>query len=350
MKRTQQFLISGFALVLGVGLVAGCGTTSSSSQNSSTTQNSSSSGTTTKKFKIATVGKVAGNAWFERMAEGVKQFAQDTGNNAYMLSPNQATSAEQAQIIQNLIAQKVDAIIVDPNDPAQLEPVLKRARAAGIVVIATEGAGMKNVDYDLEAFNNADYGKHFMDQLATDMGKKGNYVETVGGLNAVSHNQWVDASIAEQKAKYPNMNQVIQRIPTQESQEVAYQEALQALQAHPDITGFEGSAMTDVPGIALAVEKMGLQGKVHIVGTSLVSVAGKYLKDGTIDSISFWDPKIVGYVTDEIAVDVLEHKPIKSGMDLGKPGYNSVQIVDGNVIEGKAWIDVNKSNMDQYNY
>ncbi len=39
---------------------------------------------------IATVVKIAGIQWFNRMEEGVKQFATDTGNNAFQVGPAQA--------------------------------------------------------------------------------------------------------------------------------------------------------------------------------------------------------------------------------------------------------------------
>jgi len=43
-----------------------------------------------KKYDIVNVPKVAGIQWFNRMEEGVKQFAQDTGNNAFQVGPAQA--------------------------------------------------------------------------------------------------------------------------------------------------------------------------------------------------------------------------------------------------------------------
>jgi hypothetical protein len=46
--------------------------------------------------------------------------------------------------------------------------------------------------------------------------------------------------------------------------------------------------MSTVPGAALAVEERGLQDKIQVVGTSLVSVSGPYLKSGAAKLISFW--------------------------------------------------------------
>ena len=56
-------------------------------------------------------------------------------------------------------------------------------------------------DFDVEAFDNADYGRHLMEQLAQRMGGEGEYAVFVGKLTNVSHNQWVDAAIEYQKQK-----------------------------------------------------------------------------------------------------------------------------------------------------
>ena len=38
-----------------------------------------------KKYTVATVVKVDGIAWFDRMRDGVEQFKADTGNDAWMV-------------------------------------------------------------------------------------------------------------------------------------------------------------------------------------------------------------------------------------------------------------------------
>lgn len=300
-----------------------------------------------KKYDIVNVPKVAGIQWFNRMEEGVKQFAQDTGNNAFQVGPAQADAAQQVQIIEDMIAQKVDAITVVPFALEALEPVLKRAMDAGIVVISHEASNIQNVNWDVEAFNNADYGRTIMENLATCMGGEGEYSVFVGSLTSETHNQWVDAAIALQKEKYPNMTLVGDKNETNDDQQTAYARAQEILRAYPNIKGFQGSASTDVPGIALAVEERGLEDRTCVMGTSLPSIASQYLETGAADKIFFWDPALAGIVMNKLAVMVLEDQPITSGMDLGVDGYNDVQLA-GKVIYGQAWVIVDESNMSEY--
>jgi len=88
---------------------------------------------------IVTVVKVTGINWFNRMDEGVKEFAKDNpGVNAYQTGPGQADAAQQLKIIEDLIAKKVTAIAVVPYDPPTLEPALKKAMDRGIKVVTHE--------------------------------------------------------------------------------------------------------------------------------------------------------------------------------------------------------------------
>lgn len=328
-------------------MVIGCGKTAESTGDSEKkeTTESKDSGS----YKIAVVPKLTSIAWFQRMEVGVKEYAKDTGVDAFYTGPSEGDGALQAQAVEDLISQKVDAICVVPFSTEALEPVLKKARDAGILVITHEASGMENVDYDIEAFDNDAYGEHFMEILGEATGGKGEYIFEVGSLTSESHNQWVDAAKKLQEEKYPDMSQYGDKIETADDQDQSYNKVKEVLTANPNIAAIQGSAMPDVAGAALAVEELGLAGKVKIAGTSLVSVAGKYVKNGTIDTISFWDPALAGKAMIELAVRALDGEEIGDGLDLGIEGYDSLKL-NGKVLYGQAWIDVNKDNVDDSAY
>ncbi|MFN3993868.1 MAG: autoinducer 2 ABC transporter substrate-binding protein [Tabrizicola flagellatus] len=297
--------------------------------------------------KIATVVKIAGIQWFNRMEEGVKKFAADTGNDAFQVGPAQADPQQQAALIEDMIAQGVNALAVVPMSPEALEPVLKRAMDAGITVITHEAASQQNTAYDLEAFVNEDFGANLMEQMAKCMGGEGEYAVFVGSLTSQTHNQWVDGAIAYQKANYPKMTLVGDKNETFDDQQKAYEKAQEVLRAYPNIKGLQGSASTDVAGIGLAIEERGLADKTCVFGTSLPSIAGQYLETGAVDGIGFWDPSVAGYAMNKLAVMVMNGETVTDGMDLGLPGYEKVKL-DGKVIYGQAWVNVNKDNMADY--
>lgn len=306
-----------------------------------------------KKYTIVTVVKITGINWFNRMEEGVKKYAKDTGNTATQTGPSTADAAQQAAIIEDLIAKKPDAIAVVPFSPETLEPVLKKAMARGIKVITHEADNQMNTLYDIEAFDNVAFGANLNVRLAKCMGGSGKWAVFVGSLTSKTHNQWADGGIANAK-KNPGMTLVESKQETADDADQAYQKAKELIRKYPDIKGFQGSASTDVAGIGRAVEEAGLEGKTCVYGTSLPSIAGKYLDSGAVDGIGFWDPADAGYVMNKVAQLVLQGKKITNGMDLGVKGYNKVSVTKGKgagmIVRGNAFVDVDKGNYKTYNF
>lgn len=301
--------------------------------------------------KIVTIVKITGINWFNRMEEGVKQFATDTGIDATQTGPAQADSAQQLKVIQDTLAQNPAAIAVVPFDPATLEPVFKEALDRGIKVITHEADNQVNTLYDIEAFDNVEFGAQLNEQLATCMGGEGKWTVFVGSLGSKTHNQWADGGIENAK-QHAGMELVDAKQETADDADKAYEKAKEILAKHPDIKGFQGSASTDVAGIGRAIEEAGLQDKVCVYGTSLPSIAGKFIETGAVDGIGFWDPKDAGYVMNKVADMVIKGEEITDGMDLGVPGYNAVSVTQGagagKIIRGNAFVFVNKDNLADY--
>jgi simple sugar transport system substrate-binding protein len=304
----------------------------------------------TEKIRIVTVVKRTGIGWFERMAEGIKQFAAQTGVDATMTGAADADPKKQADIIRKLIKEKPNAITVVPNSPEALEDVLKEARAAGIKVVTHEAGNQLNTDVDIEAFDNLAFGSYLMDQLATCMGGSGKYVAFVGHTTARSHMRWAGAAYDRAKQKYPKIERISAPVETNENQETAYQKAKKLLADNPDLKGFEGSSVVDVAGIGRAVREAGAQAKTCVMGTSIPSVAGEFLADGAVDKIFLWDPMVAGQAQDKIALMLIQGKKIGPGADLGLPGYRNLKkIADSpHGLAGDSWIAIDKSNVRQY--
>lgn len=298
---------------------------------------------------FVTVPKAIGYDWFNRMEEGVKRFGEDTGIKAYQQGPSQFDAALQIQVIEDLIAQGVDVLNVVPFQQETLIPVLEKAKKQGIIIITHEAPYLEIAKYDIEPFNNKDYGEHLMEELATLMKGSGEYALFVGSLNSTTHKAWVDAALEYQKENYPNMEWIGDYVETGDDSKVAYEKTKEILKKYPNIKGFQGSSALDVVGIGQAVEEASLSDSTYVVGTSIVSYSGNLLKTGAVDLISGWDPADSGYAMNLVAQFVLDDKEIKSGMNLGLKGYENI-LVDGNTIYGQAWIDITVDNMMDYNF
>lgn len=305
-------------------------------------------------WTIAIVPKDATNPWFVRMEVGVKQYAEDTGLDVFQRGPAETDATMQSQVIRDLIAQDVDAIGVVPVDPGALEPVLKEAMDAGIVVVTHEGASQENTMYNIEAFNNSDYGGFIMDNLAEAMGEEGLYTTMVGHVTNASHNEWADGGVARQQEAYPNMTllEAEPRVESQDDGETAYQRAKELLTAYPDLKGIMGTSSFDAPGVARAIEELGLTGQVFTSGTGMPADNKEILEKGLVQSLTLWDPADAGYAMAELARQVLDGEEITEPVDLGLDGYREMKFAEGSdkVLEGDGWIVITADNVDEFGF
>ncbi len=341
MTRNRRAAAIGLAAVSALALAACAGTPGSSGST-----DGGGNGT------YVTVVKLQGIAWFDRMQIGLDAAADALGVTSTMVGPDDASPEKQVKIIQDLIAQQPAAIAVVPLAPQALEGVLGQARAAGITVITHEAPSQENTDLDVDAFDNTADGEHMMEQLATCMGGEGRYVTMVGSLTAESHMAWAEAELGLATREYPGITRVADPVETKEDLTQTYERTKEILAKYPDIRGFLGSAASDVAGIGRAISEAGLQDDTCVMGTSIPSTAGKYLEDGSVDQIFFWDPKVTGEVLVTLQDMLANGETVEAGTDLGIEGYEDLQPVDGkeNVLHGNAWIDVTADTMAEYDF
>ena len=167
-----------------------------------------------------------------------------------------------------------------PNDEKALEPVLEKARQAGIKVIGHEGPGIKNKDLDFELASAKGFGEAHAELLAKAMGGKGEYAVYVGSLTVPLHNAWADAAIAYLKDKYPDMKPVGDRYGVAENVDDSRKTALDLMAAHPDLKGFLAFGSQGPIGAGRAIEEKGEVGKVFVVGPFSPGQGRKLIKEG----------------------------------------------------------------------
>ena len=93
--------------------------------------------------RVALVMKTLTNPFFVEMEKGARRAEQELGIELLVKTAAQETSIEQQiQIVDEMIAARVDAIVIAPGDSQRLIPVLKKAVDAGIKVV--------NIDNRLE--------------------------------------------------------------------------------------------------------------------------------------------------------------------------------------------------------
>lgn len=288
--------------------------------------------TIAKDVKVGVVVKIGGIPWFNAMEAGIKARSQELGDDGFMVGPTSADPALQVRAVEDLIAQGVNVIGVVPNDAAVLEPVLQKARDAGIKVITHESPEQKNADWDFEMVSAQGYGEAHAELLAQKMGGKGKYVVYVGSLTVPLHNKWADFAIAYLKKKYPDMQLVGDRYGVAESVDDSRKTALDVLAANPDLGGFLTFGSQGPIGAGRALEERHLCDKVPLVGSFSPGQGSALLKSGCIDGGYMWNPMEAGKVFVTLADFLAGGGEVKDGMTIEGLGAVHPDFKEGNII------------------
>lgn len=300
--------------------------------------------------RIAFVPKVMGQAWWDYVQTGVESWAASSGYEVIYKGPTEVDAAAQVQIMTDLVNQGVDILCFSPNDPNACEQICKQAMDQGIIVIATEASGMTNVNYDVEAFNEEGFGAFLMDLLAGQMGEEGEYITMVGSMTMESQNNWADAAVARQEAKYPNMTLVAdKRVENGSDAERAYELTKELKTKYPNLKGILGTGSFDAPGAARAIDEMGLTGQMFATSCALPGETRDFLKAGVLEGVGLWDPAVAAQAMLNLAVAMYNGESPATGMDLGVEGYNNVSI-DGTLVIGDGQLAITADNVDGFTF
>jgi simple sugar transport system substrate-binding protein len=296
--------------------------------------------------EIAVVVKIGGIPWFTAMEKGIKEAGKEQNVKAYMIGPTTADPAQQVRAVEDLIAKKVSAIGVVPNDATALEPVFERAKAAGIPIITHESPDQKGNVWDIEMIDNKEFGERHMKDLAKYMNEEGEYIVYVGGLTVPLHNAWADAAIAYQKEHYPKMKLVADRYGVAESVDDSYKTALDAMLAHPNLKGILTFGSQGPIGAGRAIKERNKAAQIVLVGACSPTQGKKLVKDGIIKVGYIWSPPEAGKAIVTVAKMVLDGKEITDGMEI--PGLGKVSVdPQTRVIRAIKVLAIDKNTVDE---
>ncbi|GAB3615792.1 autoinducer 2 ABC transporter substrate-binding protein [Okibacterium endophyticum] len=247
---------------------------------------------------VAFVPKLQGSPYFEAMNTGAERAVEELGNIEWLYQgPTTADAAAQADVVRSFIQQQVDVLIVAPNDPDSMAPLLQQAQDAGIHVATSDTDAPDSVR---EVFVNQataeGIGTQVIDSLAEAMGEEGEYAIVSCGETAENLNSWIEVEEAYQTEAYPNMK-LVDIGYSGEDQAANAQMATDFMNANPNLTGLIGQCTTSAVGVAQAVRDAGAIGEVFTVGVGTPQSMVPYLEDGSSSASILWDVEEFGYLT-----------------------------------------------------
>jgi simple sugar transport system substrate-binding protein len=254
-----------------------------------------------------------------------------------MVGPSEGDNLaqEQVRIVEGLIEDKVGAIGIVPQDTDLLDPVIRRAKDAGIVVITHESPSPRQADWDIETIDNTAYAQRVFTRLATLMGGEGQFALVVGGFDVELHNTWADQGLQFIQANYPNMALVSARAedrePCGEDADACYEATNKLLVEAPDLKGIAAFGSQGPIGAGRALRDLG-RTDVNVVGAAIPSQVGQLLEDSHVKAAYLWDPRDAGYAMIAVAHRLLGGGDIQRETNYPRLGAASVDAEAKNIV------------------
>jgi ABC-type sugar transport system substrate-binding protein len=303
-----QFLIRGISLTLMAcaGFLTGCGQSRPASEDAA---------------KTLTIGVSFETLQTEYWVAGFNAIKEDLERrNIKMLEAIADGDANrQLEQVKNFVTRKVDGIIIVPKDANTIVSMIKTANEAKIPMVLFNRppapSSAKSVTIVADNFAITKATVEYLCEQAKRSGKKHKAMILIGALgdiNAVGRRDGFEAAVKD----YPQVIDVVARVPTEWNQEKAQAGVVNALQANPDIDFIFTSSDFLLPSIVSALKaagkykKIGEPGHVLMAGFDGDATAYRMLVDGYLDATGVQDVYFEARASVQAVLDSLEGKPV----------------------------------------
>lgn len=319
MKKTRKYLALFLTICLLV-LIPACSQDASSTEKQSTASGESVLGETAKniteagdKIKIGVSVQGFKGIFVQYIVAGIYDYLDTNSlrDKVEVIVVDAEDKADkQVSQVETLIADGVQAIIINPVDSVGSSPAVDAAVTAGIPVITvnttTENQSEANAyvgSDDVEA------GRIQMEALAKMIDYKGAVAVIHGAMgHSAQIGRWT--GYQEVIAKYPDMSIAIDQ--TADWQTDKAQSLVENwLQAGTDIKAIAANCDTMAIGAQNAIDGAGLLGKIKVGGMDAISDAMKSIKDDELACTIWQDGIAQGANALRLAIDAAEGKTIE---------------------------------------
>ncbi|WP_337176759.1 sugar ABC transporter substrate-binding protein [Paludisphaera sp.] len=268
-------------------LLAGCGG-GESAPGAAPGSASSPAPATPGKPRIALVMKSLANEFFSVMAEGARKYQSEHADEFDLLVngiKDERDIARQVALMEDMIGQKVDAIVIAPADSKALVSVCRRAQEAGIAVVNIDNKlddavlAEQGVKIPFVGPDNRAGAKLVGDYVAGKL-QPGDPVAIVEGLKTAFNGQQRLLGFQD-SAKAADLK-VVDSQSAQWEIAQANRVASAMLSEHPEIKALLCCNDSMALGALAAVKSAGRSGQVHIVGYDGIAAVRQAIQDGTI--------------------------------------------------------------------
>ena len=225
---------------------------------------------------------------------------------------------QQVQVVEGFLSQGVQGIVLAPLDDRALVRPVEEARRAGVPTVIIDSDLQTDSTVSFVATDNYKGGQIAADRLGSLLGGKGGVLLLRYAEGSASTAARERGFLEQLKAKYPGIRVVSADQyagPTRETAKRASENLLNRFG-----TGLQGIFTpneSSTIGMLLALQDIGLAGKVRFVGFDASAILLDAIKARQLDGIVVQNPMRMGYLGVKTMADYLHGKPVERRIDTG---------------------------------
>ncbi len=266
------------------------------------------------KPRVALIMKSLANEFFQTMEKGAQGYQSQHSDDFELISNgirNETDVSQQISLVNQMVAQKVDAIVIAPADSKALIPVCKRAQAAGILVVNIDNKfnadvlSQEKIKIPFVGPDNRKGAKTVGDYLAKQLsaGSKVAILEGLpGAFNGIQRKNGFEDAIKDAK-----LDLVTSQAADWETAK-ANQIASAIITQHPEITAMFCCNDSMVLGAVAALKAAGKEGSVKVAGFDNIAAVQQLIKDGKVVATADQHGDQLAVFGIEYALDGLKNK------------------------------------------
>lgn len=281
---------------------------------------------------IPVISKGFQHQFWQAVKLGAEMAAEDCGVSVTFEGPEtEAMVDKQLEMLQTALDKGPDAIVFAALDSIAAIPLLERAQAEGIPVIAFDSGVDSDIPLATAATDNVAAAALAADKMAELIGGEGE-------VAVIAHDQTsrtgIDrvAGFTERMAEaYPDITVVdVQYGAGDQLRSTDLAKAI--MLAHPNLKGFFGANEGSIIGVLNAVVELNKQGQLVVIGYDSGAQQIAAIRDGIAAGAITQNPIGIGYKAVEAAVKALRGEELDPVIDTGFMWYDAENIDDEEIV------------------
>jgi ribose transport system substrate-binding protein len=277
---------------------------------------------------IPLVSKGFQHQFWQAVKSGADQAAKDLKVKVTFEGPEtEAMVDKQIDMLSAALAKKPQAIGFAALDSQAAIPLLKKAQAAKIPVVAFDSGVDSDIPVTTTTTDNKAAAALAADKMAELIGKSGEVALVVHDQTSRTGVDRRDGFVNRIKSTYPNIKIVsVQYGGGDQLKSTEITKSI--LQASPNLKGIFGANEGSAIGVVNGVKEMKRNGKVVIIGYDSGKQQKNAIMDGSMAGAITQNPVGMGYKTVEMAVKAIKGEKLPKVVDTGFFWYDKSNIAD----------------------